>query len=139
MPDTPPRTVPELFLDRVGRTPNVEAFRYPVDGGWRGLTWAETEARVRAIASGLRVLGVAPEQVCGILSSTRIEWVLADYGILCAAAATSTIYPSTLAEECAFILADAGAVVVFAEDAAQVTRAEVRPTEVGPRRVRHRP
>ncbi len=130
MSDTPPRTVPELFLDRVGRTPDVEAFRYPVDGGWRSLTWAEIEARVRAIASGLRVLGVAPEQVCAILSSTRIEWVLADYGILCAAAATSTIYPSTMAEECAFILADAGAVVAFAEDAAQVAKLAARRSEL---------
>ena len=28
-PTPPPRTVPELFLDRVGRTPDAEAFRYP--------------------------------------------------------------------------------------------------------------
>ena len=130
MPDTQPRTVPELFLDRVGRSPDLEAFRHPVDGGWRSLTWAETEARVRAIACGLRALGVAPEQVCAILSSTRIEWVLADYGILCAAAATSTIYPSTLAEECAFILSDAGAVVAFAEDAGQVAKLSARRREL---------
>jgi long-chain acyl-CoA synthetase len=130
LPDTQPRTVPELFLDRVGRSPGVEAFRYPSDGGWRSLTWAETEARVRAIASGLRALGVAPEQVCAILSSTRIEWVLADYGILCAAAATSTIYPSTMAEECAFILSDAGAVAAFAEDAGQVAKLTSRRGEL---------
>ena len=99
MPDMPPRTVPELFLDRVGRTPDSEAFRYPLQGGWRSLTWTETEGRVRAVSSGLRSLGVEPEQVCAILSSTRIEWVLADYGILCAGGATSTIYPSTMAEE----------------------------------------
>jgi long-chain acyl-CoA synthetase len=110
-----PRNVPELFLERVGKTPTAEAFRYPLDGGWKSLDWSETEARVRAIASGLRALGVRDEQVCAILSSTRIEWILADYGVLCAGAATSTIYPSSLAEECAFILSDSGAVVAFAE------------------------
>ncbi len=130
MPDMPPRTVPELFLDRVGRTPDGEAFRYPVQGGWRSLTWTETEGRVRAVSSGLRSLGVEPEQVCAILSSTRIEWVLADYGILCAGGATSTIYPSTMAEECAFILADAGAVVAFAEDAEQVAKLSSRRAEL---------
>ncbi len=131
MPDPSPRSVPELFLDRVGRTPDVEAFRHPApEGGWRSLTWAETEARVRAITSGLRALGVEPEQVCAILSATRIEWVLADYGILCAGAATSTIYPSTLPEDCAFILGDAGAVVAFAEDAGQLAKLAARRDEL---------
>ncbi|BDG04652.1 AMP-dependent synthetase/ligase [Anaeromyxobacter oryzae] len=126
-----PRTVPELFLDRVGRTPAAEAFRYPApDGAWRSLTWADTEARVRAIASGLRALGLEGEQVCAILSQTRIEWILADLGILCAGGATSTIYPSTTAEECAFILSDSGAVVAFAEDAAQVAKLASRRGEL---------
>jgi long-chain acyl-CoA synthetase len=72
-----------------------------VEGGWRSLTWLETEARVRAVASGLRALGVASEQVCAVLSSTRIQWILADYGILFAGGATSTVYPSSTPEECA--------------------------------------
>jgi long-chain acyl-CoA synthetase len=121
-----PRNVPELFLDRVGKTPAAEAFRHPLGDGWRSLTWAETEARVRAVAGGLRALGVEDEQVCAILASTRIEWTLADYGILCAGAATSTIYPSTLAEDAAFILADSGSVIAFAEDEVQVAKIAAR-------------
>ncbi|MFO0584162.1 MAG: long-chain fatty acid--CoA ligase [Anaeromyxobacter sp.] len=125
-----PRNVPELFLERVGRTPDVEAFRYPANGGWRSLTWKETEARVRAVSAGLKALGVRSEQVCSILSSTRIEWLLADYGILCAGAATSTIYPNTLPEECAFILSDSGAVVAFAENDEQVAKLQSRRGEL---------
>jgi len=124
--DLTPRNVPELFLDRVGRTPDAEAFRYPVAGGWRSLTWHETEARVRAVAGGLRALGLAPEQPCAILASTRIEWVLADFGILFAGGATSTIYPSSTADECAFILSDSGAVVAFAENDEQVRKLAAR-------------
>ena len=130
MIDHAPRNVPELFLDRVGKTPAAEAFRYPDGNGWRSLTWTETEARVRAIASGLRALGVAGEQVCALLASTRIEWILADYGILCAGAATSTIYPSSTAEECAYILADSGTVVAFAENAEQVAKLQSRRSEL---------
>jgi long-chain acyl-CoA synthetase len=126
-----PRSVPELFLARVGLTPDAEAFRHPADGGgWRSLTWAETETRVRAVASGLRALGLEAEQVCAILSATRIEWILADYGILCAGGATSTIYPSTLAEDCAFILSDSGAIFVFAENAEQVLKLQSRRAEL---------
>jgi len=135
MPNHPPRSVPELFLDRVGQTPTAEAFRHPVPGGWRSLSWAETEARVRAVASGLRALGLGMEDVGAILSATRIEWVLADFGILCAGGATSTIYPSSTADECAYILSDSGAVVCFAEDAEQVRKLQARRAELP--RLRH--
>ena len=128
--ETAPSTVPELFLWRVGQTPDREAFRHPADGGWRSLSWAQTEERVRAVASGLRALGVGAEQVCAILSATRIEWILADLGVLCAGAATSTIYPSTTAEECAFILADGGTVVAFAENDEQVAKLAARREEL---------
>ncbi len=134
-PATAPRSVPELFLDRVGKTPAAEAFSHPDGTGWKALTWADTEARVRAIASGLKALGVGMEDVCAILAGTRIEWVLADFGILCAGGATSTIYPSSTADECAFILADSGTVVCFAEDAAQAQKLVSR--RAGLPRLRH--
>jgi len=130
LPEPAPRNVPELFLERVGKTPDAEAFRHPEGGGWRSLTWAETESRIRAVSSGLRALGVSSEQVCAILSSTRIEWVLADFGILFAGGATSTIYPSSTPEECAFILSDSGAVVAFVENEEQVAKLASRRSEL---------
>jgi len=131
-----PRNVPELFLDRVGRTPDAEAFRYPVaDGGWRSLTWDEAERRVRAFASGLRALGFAPGEVGAILSSTRIEWILSDFGILFAGGATTTIYPSSTAEECGYVLADSGAAFAFAENPEQVAKLVSRRAELP--RLRH--
>jgi long-chain acyl-CoA synthetase len=112
--------VGELFLDRVGRTPDALAFTYPEGSGWRTLTWSETEARVRAVACGLRAIGLERENVAAILAGTRIEWVLADLGILCAGGATSTIYPSSTADECAYVLGDSAAVICFAENEEQV-------------------
>ncbi len=130
MAELSPRNVPELFLERVGKTPDAEAFRDPVPGGWRSLSWAGSEARVRAVASGLRALGVSSEQVCAILSSTRLEWILADYGILFAGGATSTIYPSSTPDECAFILSDSGTTVAFAENGEQVQKLVSRRKEL---------
>jgi len=130
LPDSTPRTVPDLFLDRVGRTPTAEAFRYPSGAGWTQLTWAGTEVRVRAIAGGLRALGVEGEQVCAILAGTRIEWILSDLGVLCAGAATSAIYPSSTAAECAYILRDSGAVVAFVDGAEQVAKLASRRAEL---------
>ena len=130
MAEPTPRNVPELFLERVGRTPEAEAFRYPEGGGWRSLSWRETEGRVRAVAGGLRALGLAPETPCAILASTRIEWIVADFAILFAGGATTTIYPSSTAEECGFILADSGAAVAFAENEEQLRKLAGRRAEL---------
>jgi long-chain acyl-CoA synthetase len=131
-----PRNVPELFLERVGLTPDAVAFSHPAPGGgWRSLTWEETEGRVRAVASGLRALGFERGEVGAILAATRIEWVLVDFGILFASGATTTIYPSSTAEECAFILSDSGAAVAFVDAPEQVAKLVSRRAELP--RLRH--
>ncbi len=127
---TGPSTIPALFLDRVGKTPDVEAFRQPVATGWKSFTWRDTEARVRAIACGLRALGLGAEERCAILSSTRIEWILADLGILCAGGATTTIYPSSTAGECAFILSDSQSAFAFVENREQLAKLRERRGEL---------
>ena len=86
------------------------------------MTYGELGIRARAIACGLRALGLAPEERGAILASTCIEWVLADVGILAAGAATTTVYPSSTPEECAYILADSESRVVFVEDAEQAAK-----------------
>ena len=57
-----------------------------------------------------------------IQSSTRVEWILADLGILCAGGATTTVYPSNTPPECAYILNDSATMIVFAEDDEQVAK-----------------
>jgi long-chain acyl-CoA synthetase len=127
---TEPASIPALFLDRVGRTPDGEAFRRPADAGWRSFTWRDVEVRVRAVACGLRALGLAAEERCAILASTRMEWILADLGILCAGGATTTIYPSSTAEECAFILSDSQSAYAFVEDEEQLAKLRQRRREL---------
>ncbi|MET7761745.1 long-chain fatty acid--CoA ligase [Streptomyces sp. NPDC005393] len=132
-----PPSLATHFLQRVEATPDGEAYRYPVPvasgaGGdeWRPLTWRESADRVFAIAAGLIGLGVRPEERVALASSTRVEWILSDLGVLCAGAATSTVYPSTNVEETAFILSDSGSRVLIAEDAAQVAKVRAKRDEL---------
>ncbi len=125
-----PPSVATLFLERVAATPDAEAYRYPVPPAsgegpddWKSLTWAEAAERVHAIAAGLIELGVRPEERVALASATRVEWILTDLGILCAGAATTTIYPQTNAEESAYILSDSQSRVLIAENAAQAAKA----------------
>jgi len=120
------RSVPEMLLRRVEETPNNPAFLYPEGDGWKTLTWRQTGDRVRAIASGLLSLGLAPEERCAIFSSTRMEWVLADLSILCAGGATTTIYPANTPDECVYVLRDCEAAFVFVEDAALLAKVACR-------------
>ncbi|NJP69294.1 AMP-dependent synthetase/ligase [Streptomyces sp. C1-2] len=132
-----PPSVAALFLERVAATPDAEAYRYPVPSpsgegpdDWKTLSWGQAAERVHAIAAGLIQLGVRPEERVALASSTRIEWILADLGIMCAGAATTTVYPQTNAEESAFILADSESRVLIAEDAAQLAKAREKRAEL---------
>ena len=116
-------SVPRMFLDRVAATPNAEAFRYPDSGGgWTSVTWQQVGDRVELIAAGLISLGINPEERVALASGTRYEWVVADFGILAAGAATTTVYPTTHAEDVAFIVANSGSRIVIAEDQKQVDK-----------------
>ncbi|QNJ93950.1 long-chain fatty acid--CoA ligase [Mycolicibacterium fluoranthenivorans] len=115
-------TVADLFFERVAATPDAEAFRFPVGVQWHSMTWAESYRRVTELAAGLLALGLAPEERVAIASGTRLEWVLADLAIMCAGAATTTVYPSAHAEDTAHILRDSACRVAFAEDGAQVAK-----------------
>nr|WP_202495011.1 long-chain fatty acid--CoA ligase [Streptomyces sp. SID4982] len=132
-----PPSVAALFLERVAATPDAEAYRYPVPSAtgegpdeWRSLSWSQAAERVHAIAAGLIELGIEPEQRVALASSTRVEWILADLGIMCAGGATTTVYPQTNADESSFILSDSESRVLIAEDAAQVAKALERRAEL---------
>lgn len=90
---------------------------------WRSLTWAQTADRVKAVAAGLMAIGIGSEDPVALSSSTRIEWIIADMGNMCAGAATTTVYPSTNADETAFILSNSGSKALFAENEAQLAKA----------------
>ncbi|MET9421277.1 AMP-binding protein [Streptomyces sp. NPDC006540] len=132
-----PPSVATLFTERVAATPDGEAYRYPVPPAsgsgpddWKSLSWGQAAERVYAVAAGLIDLGVNAEERVALASSTRVEWILADLGVMCAGGATTTIYPSTNAEESAYILADSSSRVLIAEDAVQLAKAREKRTEL---------
>ncbi|MER7898084.1 AMP-dependent synthetase/ligase [Streptomyces sp. NPDC096046] len=132
-----PPSVAGLFLERVAATPDAEAYRYPVPSPagqgpdeWKSLSWGQAAVRVYAIAAGLIELGVQPEQRVALASSTRIEWILADLGIMCAGAATTTVYPQTNADESAYILSDSESRVLIAENAEQLAKVKEKRAEL---------
>ena len=120
--DNLPQNMAVQFLDRVAASPQSEAFRYPVGETWESLTWQQAGDKVRRLAAGLLSLGIETEQRIGIISGTRYEWILSDLAVVCSGAATTTVYPTTNAEDTAYILGDSECRMVFAEDNEQIAK-----------------
>jgi long-chain acyl-CoA synthetase len=107
---------------RIARTPDLEAFRFLRGDNWVSRTWREAGDDIAEAAAGLLALGLAAEDRVAIVSSTRYEWIVADLGIMCAGGATTTVYPTTAADDAAYILDDAGCRFAIVEDAAQLAK-----------------
>lgn len=116
-----------LFRERVRASGGQEAFRYEVDGTWRSSTWTQTDELARSWAAGLVSLGIEPGDRVAIVSTTRFEWVVADLAIMSAGGVTTTVYPTSTADDVRHILLDSDSRVVIAEDAGQLAKlAQVR-------------
>ncbi len=89
---------------------------------FESFTWNQVRARVDEIANGLLSSGLAPGDRAAIISDTRMEWGLVDYGILSAAGVTVTVYPTLTHEQMAYLLNDSGSKVVFVEDQTQLDK-----------------
>jgi len=116
------RSLAELFLARVEQAPDKRAFSVPAPESYLELTWEQTRRRAFAIAGALVAAGLERGECCAILSSTRIEWILTDFGILCAGGATATLYPASTPDDCAYILENSAARWIFVEDLAQLEK-----------------
>jgi len=123
--EVPYKSIPDMFLTRVATTPDSRALGYPTaDGQIEWLTWAQVADRAKAIAAGLRSLGVGAEDRVAILSNTRFEWVLADLGVMCAGGATTTVYPTTEPEDASYIVRDSESKVLIAENPQQAAKVD---------------
>ncbi len=118
----PPDTIPRMLHEVREERPSAVAFRFKRERSWRDMTWAEAEEATRDVSCALLALGVAHAERVAILSQSRIEWVLADFGIVGCGAVTVGIYPTNLAQDCAYVLAHSEACVVFVEDAEQLAK-----------------
>ncbi len=120
--DYRPGTLAELFLDGLSRPRDDAILSREPDGSWTSVSSDEAGRRVRAIALGLRAAGFGPGDRVAILSHSRPEWALADWGIIMARLASVPVYPVLPAGQIGYILADSGARAVFVEDQEQLDK-----------------
>jgi len=110
------RTAPELWRDAVLAAPPTPAYLEETAEGWDAVSWAEAAERVDDLERGLLARGVRHGDRVAVLSRTRLEWILLDWAVMSIGAVVVGLYPTSSANECAYILEHSEAVLAFAED-----------------------
>jgi long-chain acyl-CoA synthetase len=119
-------TVPRIFLAGVDRG-GGDALMFKDGAEWKGISFAQVEARVARAAAALEVAGICPGDRVALLSENRPEWAIVDYAVTGMGAADVPLYPTLPANQVAYILKDSGAKAVFASTRAQLDKiAQVR-------------
>jgi long-chain acyl-CoA synthetase len=111
-----------VFEAQVRQRGQAAAVRHKRNGAWEDVSWVEVARRVRCVSDGLAAMGVRPGDRVAVIGETQLEWILADLGILGVGAITVTIYQSNLPAECAYILQNSGARLIFCDTDAQVQK-----------------
>src|SRR5207244_1983328 len=84
--------------------------------------WQQYRADTLACAAALVDVGVRPGDRVGLLAENRLEWLIADMGLLAAAAVNVPPHAPLTARQVQFQLADAGVSWLFVSTAAQMNK-----------------
>src|SRR5262245_39782017 len=94
------RTLPDLLDEIAARHPEREF----IVGGSVRLSYAQTRARVRQLARGLRQLGVRRGASVALVKETRPEWLLIDFAVTLRGATLVPLSTWSRPRELAFVL-----------------------------------
>src|SRR5262245_26673972 len=108
-----PRTLIDLY--RIGLVDRArdDAFLRKVNGTYAPVSSREALDRITRLCAALIEVGVRPGDRVAILSETRLDWMVTDFAILTAGAATVPVYPSLPAAQVEPLLADSEVVALF--------------------------
>src|SRR5689334_21548020 len=102
---------------RYGHAPAL--FQPYQEGGERKyhvVTWNEYQRAAEEIAAGLRSLGIGIGDIVALNSETRLEFYLADLGIMANGSIAAALYPSYPAPDLVATIRHTAAEAVFVED-----------------------
>ena len=85
------------------------------DGSWNTLTWSGYWTAVREVAKGLIALGHEAGDCVAIVGANRVEWVLAQFGIMAAKGVPAPGYPTNTIDQVAHILRNSEAKIAIAD------------------------
>jgi long-chain acyl-CoA synthetase len=116
------KTLVEIFLNRVAKTPDLVAMKYKTNGRWNPITFREYGQQAREVANGLISLGVEKGDCVALLSTNRPEWHISDVGIMLTGAFTVPVYPTNSPPQVAYVVGHSESKVAFVENRDQLEK-----------------
>jgi long-chain acyl-CoA synthetase len=113
------RTLYNVLEDTARLYGDAPALHQPVaagKGGYLTYSWNQYLQAVQEIAAGLRALGIGRGEVVALDSETRLEFYLADLGIMANGSIAAALYPSYQPQDLVRTIEVASACAVFVED-----------------------
>ncbi len=127
----PERTVFRVLEEAAERHGNAPALHQPyTENGKRKVrtvSWIEYRTAAEEIAAGLRTLGIRKGDVVALDSETRLEFYLADLGIMTNGSVAAAVYPTYPPKELVRTIQACDAKAVFVEDPKTLERLKEAP------------
>jgi long-chain acyl-CoA synthetase len=126
--DSPPpaghRTIARLWRDAVAAGRSSPAYLVETDDGWRDVSWAEADERVRAYANGLLARGVQKGDNFALLARNSLDWALLDFALAQIGVVGVPVYASSAPRDVQYLLEHSEAVGIVCEGAEQLAKVE---------------
>ncbi len=115
-------TIPKLLLRNAERYATKPAFREKEFGIWQTWTWAQARDEIRALALGLKKLGLKRGVTVAIIGDNRPHLYWAFTAAQSLGAIPVPVYQDSVADEMAFVLTHAEVSFAIVEDQEQVDK-----------------
>ncbi len=116
------KTLPRVFLDRVGECGDEVALREKDFGIWQSITWNQYLGHVKDFALGLSSLGFGRGDHLAIISENCKEWLYADLACISLGGVTLGVYPTSPYPEVKYVVHHSDSVMVICEDQEQTDK-----------------
>ncbi|HUB34669.1 MAG TPA: long-chain fatty acid--CoA ligase [Bryobacteraceae bacterium] len=123
------RTLYQLLREAAQTYGDAPALRQPEGSGRLTYSWNEYLRAAEEIGAGLRSLGIRPGEIVGLDSETRLQFYLADLGILANGSIAAALYPSYPPKDLVKALASVEARALFVEDPKTLAAVREAPVE----------
>ncbi|MEA3511433.1 MAG: AMP-dependent synthetase/ligase, partial [Actinomycetota bacterium] len=118
----PFETIPHQILKAGPERGVAEAYAVRTDGAWVATSWSAYAEEIEAAARALIALGVEKGTPVAVLGTNTPGWVIFDVAAMAIGAMPTGIYPTSSAEECAYVIRHSGSPVVLVQNQVQLTK-----------------
>lgn len=117
-----PRTLGQMLLQRIQKTPDGKAIGWFEAGEVKSITFQEYATQIEQVTLGLMKHGLTVGDRVAILAATSKDWHLLDMATMCARGVVVPIYPSYLGHEVKWLLNHSEAKVFVVENDSQMEK-----------------